>query len=178
VELSSPEPAPPSPSTRATKRSKTTSGAALDTVASEERADSDQAATGEVSLPPLGFFVPTEAELLAARRTGVDSASSKNSVSDSANPEPKKRTRRAHSPARWIPASLQGLMLDAPAGVAPMPLPPVTPYIVRVQPSASGAEDVQQYNGLPTTKFKDGKEYVWEERNSFDQNVHPTPYHP
>ena len=67
-----------------------------------------------------------------------------------------KRRRRAPSPSQWIPASLLSFKL-CPIECTkstPVPLPPVT-------------------------AFKDAKTNEWvEERDSWDENVDATPYHP
>ncbi|KZT09070.1 uncharacterized protein LAESUDRAFT_757236 [Laetiporus sulphureus 93-53] len=64
-----------------------------------------------------------------------------------------KRIRRAPSPSRWVPDSLRLFDLTPIVKSTPVPLPPVQP-----------AEDsnIQAY----------------EERDSFDENLSPTPYHP
>jgi hypothetical protein len=67
-----------------------------------------------------------------------------------------KRRRRAPSPSQWIPPSLLPFQLCPIEWTksTPVPLPPVTP-------------------------FKDPKTNEWlEERNSWDENVDATPYHP
>lgn len=64
-----------------------------------------------------------------------------------------KRVRRAPSPSHWIPESLKMFDLAPTAKSTPVPLSPVRP-------------------------FSDPNGRVWEERDSYDENVAPAPYHP
>ena len=71
-------------------------------------------------------------------------------------PRTKKRARRAPSPVRWVPDSLRAFDLTPLAKGVRVPLDPVRP---RGAPSAAS---------LP---------YAYEERDSFDENAGPHPYH-
>ncbi|EED82888.1 predicted protein [Postia placenta Mad-698-R] len=64
-----------------------------------------------------------------------------------------KRVRRAPSPSHWIPESLKMFDLAPTTKSTPVPLSPVRP-------------------------FSDPNGRVWEERDSYDENVAPAPYHP
>ena len=78
-----------------------------------------------------------------------------NSAARPTQPSPKRR-RRAASPNRWIPESLRSFNLFniECLKASPVPLPPVSAY-------------------------KDPSTNEWiEERNSWDENIGATPYHP
>ncbi|KAI0761653.1 hypothetical protein BD413DRAFT_588516 [Trametes elegans] len=71
--------------------------------------------------------------------------------SDARQTRARKRARRAPSPVLWVPESLKAFDLTPLAKGTPVPLPPVRPF--------------QENNRV-------------EERDSFDENASPTPYHP
>lgn len=89
----------------------------------------------------------------------------------------KKRTRSETNAQSWIPASLAGFDLSgANCEPAEMPLRPVVPHKEKIDLSISDIAD--RLSGLRITHEPDGAYYIYEERNSFAQDVHPTPYHP
>jgi hypothetical protein len=92
----------------------------------------------------------------------------------------KKRQRpRNENVAAWVPASLKSFDLSgANCEPAAMPLPPVKPYTIKVADIPGNVDEVaEKLSGLRIVHEADGP-YVVEERDSFDENVHPTPYHP
>lgn len=117
--------------------------------------------------PSFATKVPTEAELISSRRDALRTSELEPRPLLSI-PQARKRSHNSHSEETWIPASLLHFNFLPFTGCAPLPLPPVRPHIIHdnVHPTENFSLDV------------DGKTYVWEERDSYDLNVHPTPYHP
>ncbi|KIK92079.1 hypothetical protein PAXRUDRAFT_830306 [Paxillus rubicundulus Ve08.2h10] len=91
-----------------------------------------------------------------SRESDAGPSSPPGSPSHSSSKPPAKRRRRAPSPSQWIPQSLVDFNITPAEYTKPtrIPLPPVT-------------------------AFKDTTSNQWiEERNSWDDNVDPLPYHP
>ena len=65
-------------------------------------------------------------------------------------PRSRKRARRAPTPERWVPDSLRTFDLTPLVKSTPVPLPPVRPF---------------------------SDTFNYEERDSFDENASPNPYH-
>lgn len=111
-------------------------------------------ATGDTpSFPPAA---PVRSSYKRTRDNDADTTSPPDSPTQSSSKPPAKRRRRAPSPSQWIPQSLVDFNITPPEYTkpSPVPLPPVTAY-------------------------KDASSDEWiEERNSWDENVDPFPYHP
>ena len=117
-------------------------------VADKDIANSDASAAAAATPCSAAASPPSSAA------TGpVISASVSESASTTAAQPKRKRRRRAPSPLAWIPDSLRAFDLTPYAKSTPIPLPPVQP-------------------------FSDTQNHMWEERDSFDDAVSPTPYHP
>jgi hypothetical protein len=82
----------------------------------------------------------------------------------------------------WIPASLAGFDLSCSnLPEAPMPLPPVRPFRVKVEeyigPDNALEDVINCLRGMIIEQEADGSEWVCEERNSY-ADAEDNPYHP
>ncbi|KAJ6488282.1 hypothetical protein C8R47DRAFT_1216085 [Mycena vitilis] len=100
-------------------------------------------------------------------RTPPGTTSSDGTSASPPAPTPRKRRRRPPSPSRWIPASLRSFNILAPEvqPAAKVPLDPVSPRRAR------------QAHSRIESDTTDGPQWD-EERDSWDENVGRTPYHP
>ncbi|KAJ6456228.1 hypothetical protein C8R47DRAFT_1328776 [Mycena vitilis] len=100
-------------------------------------------------------------------RTPPGTTSSDGTSASPPAPTPRKRRRRPPSPSRWIPASLRSFNILAPEvqPAAKVPLDPVSPRRARLAHSRIESDT------------SDGPQWD-EERDSWDENVGRTPYHP
>ncbi|KIK21020.1 hypothetical protein PISMIDRAFT_29985 [Pisolithus microcarpus 441] len=96
-----------------------------------------------------------EPEATEASEASAHSSTTPPSATDSAPKPPTKRRRRAPSPSQWVPQSLaHHNILPFEYKGTPVPLPPVSP-----------------------TRDTLNNEWI-EERNSWDDDTTPSPYHP
>lgn len=133
-------------------------------------------AARETSVPPPAPLTPpptriaTEAELITTRRAQLRAEASPGAPAAPPAPaaSPKKRAHVQPVQERWIPASLLAFNLGPYLRCAPRPLPPVRPHMAPAPADPA----------LTVTLDAHGAAFVWEERDSFDTDVHASPYHP
>ncbi|KAH9947378.1 hypothetical protein B0H21DRAFT_692161 [Amylocystis lapponica] len=126
-------------------------GASSPTQAVCARAETSFSATAAAVSTVFSSDPSTSAPASTRGRKRKAAPSEDSTASSSTAPKKTKRVRRAPSPSRWIPESLKTFDLTLSNKGTPTPLPPVRP-------------------------FHDNT--IWEERDSYDENVTARPYHP